>query len=184
MTDFASEAALAAALPDVLNAPKTRTTVHMLCIRPGYNQRVFPDSISTTRQHGVQGDGETRQPWLMDAAGQPDPRIQVSILPLRVLDLIWRDRTAMIHPGDTIITDLNTSTDSLPPGSLLQVGSAVLRVSDLWNNGCAKWKLRYGPAAHHWVHDAAHEQHRLRGILCSIVQDGEVAVGGTISRLE
>jgi len=183
MTEFVPAATLAAALPDVLDAPAAMTTVHMLCTRPAYNQRVFPDRISMSRRHGVEDDCEMQRPWLKLADGQPDPRIHVSILPLRVLDLIWRDRAATVHPGDTIIADLNTATASLPPGSLLRVGSAVLRVSDLWNNGCAKWKVRYGAAAHAWVSDPAHEGHRLRGILCSVEQDGETGLGDPITRL-
>lgn len=144
---------------------------------------MFPDRLTITRAEGVAGDFEMTRPWLKLDDGRPDPRIQVSILPLRVLNLVWRDRTNMAYPGDTIIADLDTSTANLPPGSLLQVGTAVLRVSDLWNEGCAKWKVRYGRDAYDWTSTAAHEGYRLRGVLCSVEEDGEVALGDLIRRL-
>lgn len=183
MTDFVTAEALAAALPDVLAAPDTDAPVHLLCARPGYNKRVFADRLTLTRAEGVVGDFEMSKPWLKLPDGDPDPRIQVSILSLRVLNLVWRNRDSVAHPGDTIIADLNMSEANLPAGSLIRAGTAVLRVSDLWNDGCVKWKVRYGRDAYKWVSAPAHEHLRLRGILCSIEEDGEVALGDTITRL-
>lgn len=183
MKDFATAEELAAALPHVCAAPKEAGPVTMLCTRSGYNKRNFRDRLRLTRAGGVEDDFEMSNPWLRLPDGRPDPRIQVSILPLRVLDLVWRDRTAVIHPGDTIIADLDTSTTNLPAGSLIRAGTAVLGVSDLWNEGCVKWKVRYGRPAHAWVSAPQHENLRLRGILCSIEEDGEVAVGDTVARI-
>jgi len=183
MTGAVTAAELVRALPHVLDAPKTEAPVRMLCVRPGHNRRVFPERIRVTRDGGVEGDFEMAMPWLRRPDGQADPRIQVSLLPLRVLDLVWRDREVTPHPGDTIVADLDVSLSNLPPGSLIGAGSAVLRVSDLWNSGCAKWKVRFGPAAHAWVSDPAHEALRLRGILCSVERDGEIGIGDPIIRL-
>jgi MOSC domain-containing protein YiiM len=60
---------------------------------------------------------------------------------------VWRDRDPRNHPGDNIILDLEISHANLPTGTLLQVGTAVLRVSDQPNDGCAKWKVRQVQAA-------------------------------------
>jgi hypothetical protein len=182
MTDFVTAAQLDAALPQVLGAPKAEGPVSLLCIRPAYNKRIFPPRIRLSRAEGIEGDFEMRKPWLKLADGRPDPRIQVSILPQRVLDLVWRDRAAQAHPGDTIIADFDMTEANLPAGTLIRVGSAVLRVSDLWNEGCAKWKVRYGHEAHAWVSASAHAHLRLRGILCAIEQDGEVALGDAVTR--
>ncbi len=183
MTDFVTQDDLEAALPHVLAAPVSDGPVHMLCTRPAYNARVFRERLTLTRAKGVEDDFEMSQPWLKLEDGRPDPRIQVSILPLRVLDLVWRDRETVAYPGDTIVADLNVSLANLPAGSLLGVGTAILRVSDLWNEGCAKWKVRYGHPAYNWVSAPAHAAYRLRGILCSIEQDGEIKIGDRIKRL-
>lgn len=174
---------LARALPQVLAAPVRETKVDLLCRRPAFNQREFPERLNLTVSGGIEGDYEMKQPWLKLEAGGPDPRIQVSILPKRVLELVWRDRENTPHPGDTIIADLNTSLDALPVGTRLQVGNAILCVSDLWNDGCVKWKVRFGRAAQEWVSRPEHERLRLRGVLCSIEQSGSVAVGDPILRL-
>ena len=182
MKHVATAEDLAARTSHVLDAPKHKGPVHMLCTRPDYNKRIFPERLKLSCATGVEDDFEMSKPWLELDDGRPDPRIQVSILPLRVLDLVWRDRTHTPYPGDTIVADLDMSLANLATGSLIKVGTAVLQVSDLWNSGCAKWRVRYGRAAHAWVSAPAHEPLRLRGILCSIVQDGEVAIGDHVSR--
>lgn len=183
MTDQATADELAAAIPHVLAAPATDGPVHLLCTRPTRNARRFEQTLSLTRQHGVAGDREMQEPWLKLDDGRPDPRIQVSILPLRVLDLVWRDRETVAFPGDTIIADLDMSEDNLPEGSLIRAGTAVLRVSDIWNRGCAKWRKRYGNDAYAWTSNESHKSLRLRGILCSIEEDGTVSIGDVISKL-
>jgi hypothetical protein len=182
LKDFATAEMLAAHTPHVLDAPKTNGPVRILCTRPDYNKRVFPERLRLSAANGVQDDFEMSKPWLELDDGRPDPRIQVSILPLRVLDFVWRDRKSTLYPGDTIVADLDLSLANLPVGTRIKVGTAVLQVSDLWNSGCAKWRARYGRAAHAWVSAPAHEPLRLRGILCSVVQDGEVAIGDQIQR--
>jgi hypothetical protein len=174
-------ATLAAALPSVLAAPRTDGPVRLLCVRPRHNQRSFPDSLTLTRAAGVVGDCEAASPWLTLADGSPDPQTQVSILPSRVVDLVWSSRDPRLHPGDNIIADLDLSETNLPTGTLLRVGSAILRVSAEPNDGCAKWKVRCGKAAHDWVRAPAHAGYRLRGLFCSVEQDGVVTLGDRIS---
>ncbi len=178
-------AELMAALPHVLAAPKDGAVVTGLCLRPSYGQRSFPDRLEMTVAAGVIGDGRRwlDAPWLKRADGSPDPSIQVSILPLRVMNLVWRNRDSSPHPGDTIVADLDTSEANLPVGSLLRVGSAVVRVSGVFNDACVKWKVRYGADAKDWVTAPGHPALRLRGILCSIEKDGAAVVGDVIEKL-
>ncbi len=181
MPDFVTTAEIEQATPHVLAAPRDNGPVSMLMYRRRYNDRVFTDRLRLTRAGGVEGDFEMATPWLKLEDGTPDRRIQVSILPQRVLDLCWRNRDETVHPGDQIVADLNMSVENLPPGSLIATGTAVLRVSDLWNDGCVKWKARCGRPAYAWVR--AHAALRLRGIFCSVESDGSVAVGDKIIRL-
>ncbi len=167
-------AELMAALPHILAAPKDDAQVHSLCLRPGYGERAFPDRISMTRKGGIPGERWVTAPWLKLEDGSPDPRIQVSILPLRVMDLVWRDRLGTPHPGDPIVADLDCSLANLPTGSLIRAGTAVLRVSDHFNQACAKWKVRYGADARAFIDAPGHPELRLRGILCAVEEDGEV----------
>ncbi len=167
-------AQMRAALPHLLAAPKTDAPIHSLCLRPARGERAFPASITMTRGGGIPGERWASEPWLRLADGSPDPRIQVSILPTRMLDLVWRDRVSAPHPGDPIVADLDCSLANLPEGSLIQAGTALLRVSDEFNAGCAKWKVRYGADARAFLDAPGHEALRLRGVLCSVEGDGEV----------
>lgn len=182
-SDFADAASLAAALPHVLAAPRTDGPIRLLCARPKPNQRTFPESLTLTRATGVIDDFEARRPWLVLPDGSPDPRNQVSLMSARVLELVWRSRDPRLHPGDNIVVDLDLSFANLPTGTLLQVGTAILRVSDEPNDGCAKWKVRCGKDAYAWVRAEATAKHRLRGLFCSVEQDGVVALGERISPL-
>lgn len=171
------------ALDHILAAPKSRATICHLCFRPDYGLRTFPDTLAMTVDHGIIGERWTTKPWLTLPNGEPDPRIQVSILSQRVMDLCWRDRTKTVHPGDPIVVDMNLSAANLPVGTRLSAGSAILEVSDKFNTGCIKWRDRYGDDSLRWINKRENRDFRLRGILCKIVQDGTVKVGDQLIKL-
>lgn len=180
---FVTRAALDAALPHVLAAPKDRAAIDMLCFRSGYNQREFVETLELTPERGILGERWSSAPWLKLDDGTAHPGIQVSILPKRVLDLVWTDRKSTLHPGDTFIVDMDLTEANLPAGQRLQVGSAMLEVSDVFNDGCVKWKARYGADAKEWITAPGHPELRLRGVLCSIVQRGTIRNGDILHKL-
>ncbi len=179
----ATSAQLRAIMTHVCDAPKDNAPISMLCRRPGFGQREFVNELTMTVAHGIPGERWTTSPWMKLEDGSPDPRIQVSILPLRVMESVWLDRDTQPHPGDPIIADLDCSYSNLPVGSRLKAGTAVLEVSDVFNDACVKWKARYGAAAKDWITDREHVHLRLRGLLCSIVQDGVVTLSDRLTKL-
>ena len=183
MTSHATTDELMAALPGVLSAPKTGSAVEHLCFRPGYGERRFVQELTLTRDRGIPGERWETAPWLKLPDGSGHPGIQVSILPRRVLDLVWRDRDGTVHPGDTFVSDLDMTEANLSEGRLLAVGTAALRVSDVFNGSCAKWKVRYGADAYDWARAPEHKHLRLRGVLCSIEQDGVIRLGDRVQVL-
>lgn len=176
-------AELMAALPGVLSAPKTGSAVENLCFRPTFNERQFPSELALTRSRGIPGERWEIAPWLKLEDGSGHPGIQVSILPRRVLDLVWRDRENSLSPGDTFVCDLDMTEANLPEGTLLAVGTAVLRVSEVFNGSCAKWKVRYGADAYDWARAPEHRHLRLRGVLCSVHRDGVIRLGDAVEVL-
>ncbi|SMP31828.1 hypothetical protein SAMN06265373_10880 [Shimia sagamensis] len=123
------------------------------------------------------------QPWLRTDVGAPHPGIQVCIIPRRVLDLVWAPNEEVLHPGDTFAADLDMSEGNLPTGQMLAVGTAILRVSEVFNDACVKWKARYGPAAYEWIRKPEHRVLRLRGVLCSVEQDGVIHAGDLLRKV-
>lgn len=172
-----------AALDHILAAPKDIATIEQLCFRPDFGDRTFPETLEMTVDQGIIGERWTKKPWLTLPDGAPDPRIQVSILSKRVMDLCWRDRENTVHPGDPIVVDMDLGAENLPVGTRLRAGSAILEVSDKFNNGCVKWRDRYGEDSLRWFNKRENRDLRLRGILCRIVQDGTVQVGDQLVKL-
>jgi len=175
-------AELQAALPDVLAAPKDNASIEQLCLRPDFGERNFVDKMQLTREFGIPGERWNYAPWLKQDNGNADPRIQVSILGTRVLDLVWRDRVNTAHPGDSFMADMDFSEANMPAGTLLNIGSATLRVTDKFNDACVKWKVRYGKDAKDWIVIPENIRHRLRGALCEVVRDGWVKNGDLIQK--
>lgn len=174
---------LQAALPYVLAAPKDNAPVQQLCLRPDFGMRKYVDEIELTKAFGIPGERWATTPWLKLPDGRPDPRIQVSILGTRVVDLVWRDRENTPHPGDPILADMDFSEQNMPNGTLLGIGTAVVKVSDKFNEACVKWKTRYGKDAKDWIVMPENIPHRLRGVLCAIIEDGVVKTGDVIRKL-
>ncbi|GGA15823.1 hypothetical protein GCM10011498_15240 [Amylibacter cionae] len=171
-----------AALPHVLEAPK-EAAIEVLCHRPDFGQRDYRDALELRVATGIENERWMKHPWMKLEDGSPDPRIQVSILQKRVLDLCWRDRDEVVYPGDTMIADMDLGEENLPAGTRLQAGTAILEVSDVFNTACAKWKVRHGRESFDWINKPENVKHRLRGALCSIVQDGVVRKGDILRKL-
>jgi MOSC domain-containing protein YiiM len=82
--------------------------------------------------------------------------------------------------GDNLQVDLAVDEASLPEGSLLEVGTAVLRVSPVVHRPCAHFVDRLGATAAKKVARGLRTGRRGRGVLCEVVRAGEVRVGDRI----
>ncbi|TCL09396.1 hypothetical protein BXY66_1442 [Shimia isoporae] len=174
---------LSEALSHILAAPKDGAAISHLCLRPKRNTRKFVDEITLTKAKGIPGERWLTQPWIRLDNGDPHPGIQVCIIPKRLLDLVWRPEGDALHPGDTFAADIDTSEANMPEGQLLSVGSAVIRVSEVFNDACVKWKARYGKDVFDWVRYPEHKEYRFRGLLCSIEQDGVIRTGDVLRKV-
>ena len=182
MTKVSTEE-LELAFPYIQAAPKDFGPIETLCFRLDFGERVYPKKLVLSMENGVEGDRWKAKPWLKLEDGSADPRIQVCILGKRMLDTVWKDRENTAYPGDTIIADMDFSEENLPEDTLIKAGTAVLRVSDIFNEGCVKWKVRYGVDSVRWINREEKKPLRLRGILCEIVKDGEITLKDRLEKL-
>lgn len=167
----------------VLSAPKDDAPILTLCVRPNEGERDFVSKLQFDPEQGVVGDRWIRKTWIYTDEGKPDPRIQVCIIGSRVLQLIRRDPNGMTYPGDNIVADMDFSEANMPIGQRLRVGTAILEVSDVFNNACSKWNARYGNDSLKWINLPENKPHRLRGVLCQVIQAGEAELTDTIIKL-
>ena len=99
-----------------------------------------------------------------------------------VLDLIAGTRTRWPLAGDNLVVDLDLSRESLPPGTRLAIGTAVIEISETAHRGCAKFSARFREAAREFVNRGDGPERRLRRVDATVVQDGTVSLGHVIKR--
>jgi MOSC domain-containing protein YiiM len=101
----------------------------------------------------------------------------------RVIDLVAQGRDRWALAGDQFYVDLDLSRANLPPGTRLQLGSAVVEVSGTPHTGCAKFSGRFGADALRFVNTGPGRDLSFRGINTRVVVPGIVRRGDRIQRL-
>lgn len=163
--------------------PRDHAKAELLNVRPGPDQREPRQSVELCPERGALGDRWLRKTWMYLPDGRPDPRVQVAVGNSAIISLIQRLTGNSHHPGDTLLTGLDLSVDNLPAGSRLRVGAAVLEVSDVENDACAKFAARHGAVVFNWIRDPARRHLRLRGLFARVLSPGLVRLGDAVEPL-
>lgn len=164
-------------------APTDNGSVQALFIRPDTDQREVVDTLHAIAGKGIVGDNYIARGDSRTADGQSNPEKQIAVMNASILDVLADgDGDLWKLAGDQILVDFDLSTRNVPAGTRLSIGSTVLEVSNEPHNGCAKFAERYGMAAGRFVNSDKVE--RYRGINVMVVQDGDVTVGDSITKLE
>ena len=163
--------------------PASAARVEALCVRAGPDLREERASLELHPERGAIGDRWERKTWLYLPDGRPDPRVQVAVCNSSVLSLIQKATGVKHHPGDTLFTDLDLSVENLPIGARLQVGAAILEVSDVENDACAKFAAHYGAEVLAWIRLPKNRPLRLRGLFARVIIGGTVSLGDPVTKL-
>jgi len=136
------------------SSPTDDGVVEMIVCRPAIDERrVLEEGVLDTSD-GLRGDR-----WAARLTGgpdgRPDPLRQITVMNSRVLASIAGHRDRWQLAGDQLIVDLDLSIDSLPPGTRLQIGNAVVEVTEPPHTGCAKFAGRFGADALVWANAAS-----------------------------
>lgn len=167
--------ALEAGIGEIRRSRADVGTVELIVRRPAENERETLSEAHLDTRAGLVGDG-----WL---TGDGDVRRQITVMNARVVALLAGSRDRWPLAGDQLYVDLDLSPENLPPGVRLEVGSAVIEVTDELHTGCAKFTERFGHAAIRFVNSAPGRAHRLRGMYARVVEPGTVRPGEPIRRL-
>lgn len=167
--------ALEAGLEDLPAAPLEDGTLEMIVARHADGTRHTHERIELTPELGIPGDRWGRL--------LPDrPEMQLTVIRTDVAGLIGNGQPLTVF-GDNLFVHLDISADALPVGSRLRVGEALVEVSPMPHDGCAKFKQRFGRDALRLVSGKALRDQNLRGIYWTTIEPGEVSVGDAISVL-
>lgn len=163
--------------------PRDAATIESLNVRPGPDARESRDLIELCPRRGAIGDRWEHKTWMYLPDGRPDPRVQLAVCNSAWLALMQRLTGVQHHPGDTLFADIDLSVENLPAGARLAAGTAIIEVSDVENDACAKFARHYGPVVFEWIREPAHRPLRLRGLFARVVEPGHVRVGDPLCRL-
>ena len=174
-------------LDAIRSAPRDAGVLEMIVRRPRIGEREVIASGEIDVVDGLVGDTwrSRRNPHTAD--GLPHPETQVTIMGARAIALIATDISRWPLAGDQLFVDLDLGLENLPPGTRLEIGSAVLEVSAEPHTGCGKFVQRFGVDAMKFVNSPVGRSLCLRGINAKVVQNGVIRVGDsarkqTISR--
>jgi hypothetical protein len=143
--------------------------------RPAEGQREVLTEAHLDTVGGLLGDR-----WL-----GPDAALdrQITVMNVRVVALLGGPRERWPLAGDQLYVDLDLSVDNLPPGTRLEIGSAVLEVTAEPHRGCKKFAARFGLDALRFVNNTTAYALRLRGANTRVVHGGVVRSGDAVRKL-
>jgi MOSC domain-containing protein YiiM len=172
---------LEAGLPAILSSPADTGTVELVVRRPAEGEREVLPEGELDAEHGLVGD-DWRARYERKGA-HPHPDTQLTLMNARTIALIAGDRDRWPLAGDQLYVDLDLRPENLPPGTRIEIGSAVIEVTDVPHTGCAKFTERFGSAAIRFVNQPAGRALRLRGMYAKVVEPGVVRPGDGIRKL-
>ena len=154
----------------------------MIVQRPDVDQREVVAEGTLDVAAGLLGDswqsrGSTRTP-----DGGPNPDAQVTIINSRLIALIARTEDRWPLAGDQLVIDIDMSTDNLPTGTQISIGSAVIEISEEPHTGCSKFAQRFGHDALRFISTPTGQGLRLRGVNTRVIQSGPIRIGDTATK--
>ena len=170
-------AELEAGLEEIRNSPNDAGALRMIVRRPVTEERDVIDEGELELDEGLVGDNWLARGSRLSPDGAAHPDMQLNLINVRSIALISPDESRWHLAGDQLFVDMDLSGENLPPGTQLQLGSAVIEVTDQPHTGCHKFISRFGQDAMEFVNSPVGRELNLRGINAKVVQSGTIRVG-------
>jgi MOSC domain-containing protein YiiM len=175
-------AALENGLAAIRRAPRDVGTVELIVRRPTPEEREVVAQAQLDPAAGLVGDCWHQRGSRATEDGSAHPDMQLTMMSSRAAALIARTRERWPLAGDQLYVDLDLSAANLPPGTLLEVGTATIEITDQPHTGCGKFVRRFGVDAMRFVNTPVGRELNLRGIYARIVTAGAVRTGDAIRK--
>jgi hypothetical protein len=175
--------ALHAGLDEIRRAPADDGRVELIVRRPAVDEREVLREGLLDPTEGLVGDTWRSRGSSRTADGTAHPDMQLNVMNVRAAALVAVDPERRPLAGDQLYLDLDVSTRNLPPGTRLELGSAVIEITDQPHRGCAKFAARFGGDALRFVNSAVGRELNLRGVNAKVLVAGRVNVGDTVRKV-
>jgi hypothetical protein len=173
---------LEAGLEEIRKSPHDSGALKLIVCRPSTGVRKIQDSAELDSAVGLVGDSWATRGSSMTADGSSHPEMQINIMNSRAAALVARQPERWAEAGDQLFIDMNLSPANLPPGTKLEIGSAILEVTDIPHTGCDKFMARFGRDAAKFVNSRVGRELNLRGINARVVQPGVIRTGDQVTK--
>ena len=173
---------LAAGLAEIRRSPRDAGRLELIVRRPAEGEREQLAEAELDVDDGLVGDCWRTRGSRSMPDGSSNPKAQLTLMNARVASLVAVEPARIPLAGDQLYVDLDLSSENLPPGTRLVIGSSVIEISDEPHTGCRKFFDRFGKDAHLFVNAREHRSLNLRGINATVVQGGVVRRGDLVSK--
>jgi hypothetical protein len=170
-------------LAEISKSPGDSGVLRLIVRRPEAGARQVLETGELTLEDGLVGDGWRTRGSSRRVDGSPDPENQLTIMNARAVALVAREQDRWQLAGDQLFIDLDLSTENLPAGTRLALGSAIIEVSAQPHTGCGKFRARFGADAMKFVNSPAGRKMNLRGINAKVIQAGVIRVGDVARKM-
>jgi len=169
-------AALDAGLDEIRGSPSDVGSLDLIVRRPEVEAREVLEEGLLDAREGLVGDCWRARGSGSTPDGSANPKAQLTLANVRAVALVARDPDRRALAGDQLYVDFDLSVENAPPGTRLEIGSAVVEITDLPHTGCRKYLDRFGKDALRWVSSEVGRALNLRGVNATVI------VGGTVRR--
>jgi len=174
---------LEAGLDEIRQSPKDEGVLELIVRRPQTDEREILEEGELHLTEGLVGDSWKKRGSSRTSDGSPHPDMQLNIMNARAIALVAQHKDRWPLAGDQLFIDMDLSTENLPAGTRLALGSAIIEVTAQPHTGCKKFVARFGLDAMRFVNSPVGKQLNLRGINAKVVQPGAIRVGYEIKKI-
>lgn len=177
---------LLAQLPYLTGAPRDAGDLRLVVRRPAAGQREILAEGELDCAVGLVGDNWATRGSSRTADGSAHPLAQVTVMGIRIAQLVAGEQDRVPLAGDQLYVDLDLSLENLPAGTRLVIAEpaergAVIEVTEAPHTGCKKFVARFGAGAMAFVNGPQGRPLRLRGLNARVVVPGRVRPGDPVA---
>jgi MOSC domain-containing protein len=173
---------LEAGLDEIRKSPLDAGALKLIVCRPSTGVRKLQEYAELDPAAGLVGDNWSTRGSSSTKDGSSHPEMQINIMNSRAAALVARHPERWAEAGDQLYIDMNLGPANLPPGTQLEIGTAIIEVTAIPHTGCNKFMARFGREATKFVNSPAGRELNLRGINARVVQPGVIRTGDLVKK--